>query len=72
MTADKPRTIVDREGKPGSAEFPARRLLARELADLVERLDGLSPIETDPARATRRTSSRPARSTTWAWPSEPG
>ena len=42
MTADKPRTIVDREGKPGSAEFPARRLLARELADLVERLDGLS------------------------------
>lgn len=50
MTRDKERTSVDREGASSPADFRARRLLTRELADLVERLDGLPPLEAEALR----------------------
>jgi phage/conjugal plasmid C-4 type zinc finger TraR family protein len=54
MTADKPRTR-DRARREGDATtsptaFRARRLLTRELAEVVARLEGLPPLEPEARR----------------------
>ena len=54
MTADKPRTRVgagrETDATTSPAAFRARRLLTRELAEIIARLEGLSPLEPEARR----------------------